>query len=878
MDKPGWNSNSNLALIITGSGHRTAQSWDLSAVSAPRLIVTTDGNPSGVNYEYFHGSYSQLPNFTALAPVQTGTMTNFSLYPRLQNDNFAFKYEACLSVPTAGNYSFYTSSDDGSKLYIGTTAVVNNDGLHGTIESSGAISLTAGVHPIEVQFFEAGGGEVLSVQYAGPGIVKQPIPNSALSTTGCGLFAMNNAYSSSNTLAQSKTNYFLGGLASLIPVGIADAQAAPTPEVSMFSYDLLGQITHAQYPDTNTYDYSYNPVSSRLQQTKNTDTTDYTYNADDELTNSTDETFAYDANGNATSIASDSRYGSLAYDEENRLVKFDGALTPTPIELQFTPVVESVDDINIGSNAKPAFLDYDGDGDKDMFIGKAEGDVDYFRNAGLLDNNGIVTPVFSTVTTSTFAFDVGVNSAPTFVDINGDGVEELMVGEAGGNINHYVKHDIGTLPSYNVIVEDFAGIQVGAESAPAFIDIDADGDYDLFVGEAGGTLFYYENTGSSTTPSFTLISNSYAGIDVGTNSTPHFYDYESDGDYDLFVGNSDGTIYFYRNNGTSTAASFVLENANVDGIDIGGGSAPVIVNMDGDEYDDMLIGENAGSVNLYKGTPKPPAVDPITDYIYDGAGNRIAKSNGGSQTRYVNDVSGELPYVLAETNAANQIQNYYIYGAGLQSQGGAGSNTRSYPLTDGMGNVRFVADGTGTKTAEYHYDPFGNIRSTEGIGVDVQFATEHMDPESAFIFLRARHYDPVTGRFLSRDPFAGYKTNPLTRTPYIYALNNPMIYSDPSGESVALVGLAVVGCGVVAAEGYELVNASREYNQQKDTTLSEYETFPEYWADVRDERLQNNPIVQVGLEATAYFVGQDSYTLGTILEAANIGIDIVSNK
>ncbi|MBD0255362.1 MAG: T9SS type A sorting domain-containing protein [Cytophagales bacterium] len=140
---------------------------------------------SGLDYQYYEGTgWSVLPDFNALTAIKSGTAANFDLGVRNRDDNFGVSFTGFVNVPTDGTYTFYTSSDDGSKLFIGTTQVVDNDGLHATQERSGSIGLKAGRHAVRVVFFEAGGGEVLSVSYAGPGIAKQTIPATALSRAG----------------------------------------------------------------------------------------------------------------------------------------------------------------------------------------------------------------------------------------------------------------------------------------------------------------------------------------------------------------------------------------------------------------------------------------------------------------------------------------------------------------------------------------------------------------------------------------------------------------------------------------------------------------------------------------------------------------------
>ena len=147
-----------------------------------RAADNPTGTVAGLNYAYYEGTgWSVLPNFTALVAAKTGTVTSFDLSPRTRDDNFAFRYTGYVQVPTDGVYTFYTTSDDGSQLFIGSTLVVNNDGLHSAAEQSGSIGLRAGVHAITATFFERTGQEVLNVSYAGPGISKQLIPATALS-------------------------------------------------------------------------------------------------------------------------------------------------------------------------------------------------------------------------------------------------------------------------------------------------------------------------------------------------------------------------------------------------------------------------------------------------------------------------------------------------------------------------------------------------------------------------------------------------------------------------------------------------------------------------------------------------------------------------
>ncbi|UOG73407.1 PQQ-dependent sugar dehydrogenase [Hymenobacter tibetensis] len=152
-------------------------------VQPPSNLRAPDNVPNpiaGLNYTYYEGQWSAVPDFATLTTAASGRVATFTAAPRLRDDEFAFQYTGYVRVPTDGEYTFYTSSDDGSQLFIGSTLVVDNDGLHGTQEQSGKIGLGAGLHAITVNFFERGGDQVLDVHYAGPSLGKSLVPATAL--------------------------------------------------------------------------------------------------------------------------------------------------------------------------------------------------------------------------------------------------------------------------------------------------------------------------------------------------------------------------------------------------------------------------------------------------------------------------------------------------------------------------------------------------------------------------------------------------------------------------------------------------------------------------------------------------------------------------
>jgi uncharacterized repeat protein (TIGR03806 family) len=124
---------------------------------------------AGLRYEYYEvGELTRLPDFDTLTPVSVGVVSTPDISPRAVDDNFAFRFAGFLQITTGGIYTFYTSSDDGSQLFIDGSLIVDNDGLHALRELPGEIELSAGYHSIVVTMFEESGGEALNVFWEGP--------------------------------------------------------------------------------------------------------------------------------------------------------------------------------------------------------------------------------------------------------------------------------------------------------------------------------------------------------------------------------------------------------------------------------------------------------------------------------------------------------------------------------------------------------------------------------------------------------------------------------------------------------------------------------------------------------------------------------------
>jgi len=175
---------------LTGTATVTVQVLDPALFRAPDHPPYTA--PGVIAAYYAVGSLGELPVFSALTPYLNepvavvnypSTDGNFAGSGRA--DNVAAEFEGYVRVGVPGVYTFFTSSDDGSRLLIGSQEVVNNDGLHGMQERSGQIALQAGLHALRIEFFEAGGGAGLIASIEGPNLPKQVIAGEALAHRAC---------------------------------------------------------------------------------------------------------------------------------------------------------------------------------------------------------------------------------------------------------------------------------------------------------------------------------------------------------------------------------------------------------------------------------------------------------------------------------------------------------------------------------------------------------------------------------------------------------------------------------------------------------------------------------------------------------------------
>ncbi len=274
--------------------------------------------------------------------------------------------------------------------------------------------------------------------------------------------------------------------------------------------------------------------------------------------------------------------------------------------------------------------------------------------------------------------DVGSYSRPAFVDLDGDGDLDVVSHEIGGTILYYKNTGTATSPAYTQVTgsaNPFNGFNVGGFSSATFGDLDGDGDQDLLMGAALGFFVYFKNTGSVTTPAFVQqfgSPNPFNGQDVGSISVPAFGDLDGDGDLDVVVGEGDGGFFYFQNTGTATSPAFVQRTgaANpLNGQDAGFSSAPVLGDLDGDGDLDLVSGEHYGAFVYYQNTGS--ATRPAF-VLRSGAANPLAGQDAGARSLpALGDVDGDGDLDLLAGNSAGTFAYYENLAGSLVARTGA---------------------------------------------------------------------------------------------------------------------------------------------------------------------------------------------------------------
>lgn len=418
-----------------------------------------------------------------------------------------------------------------------------------------------------------------------------------------------------------------------------------------------------------------------------------------------------------------------------------------------------------GTTYEPFTGDFDGDGHDDIFWyapGTVGDPVWFWFNNGVDDY-------------TQKAFNVNGDYTPIVGDFDGDGFSDVYwygTGTVADSI-WWGNADVDTTSAFTSTTVSRGG---------AFEAIAAD-----FDGNGSDDIMWYEpGTGTDTVYYGTGTRNSWISRNHTLNGTGWDLaagDFDGDGEDDLFLYSATASqVWWGTTDVNAFGASLSTWVTLAAGYQLDGGD------FDGDGYDDLLAYDPFTTSTAWWGTATRASFgtaahrgltpDPNTaTYTYDADGLRTAKTVNGTTTQYTWDTAGGLPLLLSQHQGATTT--HVVYGPGGTPLYEVTGTTATYYHQDHQGSTRLTTNATGAVVARYAYSAYGDLTTNTAPTTPrpvLSYTGQYTDPETGFIYLRARYMDPKTGQFASRDPLMSF-----SGTPHGYAGSNPVMSSDPFG-------------------------------------------------------------------------------------------------
>ena len=273
--------------------------------------------------------------------------------------------------------------------------------------------------------------------------------------------------------------------------------------------------------------------------------------------------------------------------------------------------------IDLGSGAYPCVIDYNNDGLKDLLVGNFGyfdsgdqlGQLALFKNIGTNQQAAfeLIDRDFAGIS------DIALNTAlnltvsgliPTVGDLDGDGDNDLIVGDANGKL-HYFKNTAtsGNDALFQLETVNYFDIDVGQFGAPFLFDINQDNLLDLVIGKLNGTISVALNTGNSTSPIFNTLEDNLGNINVSNDQGTYGYSkpfvYKENDDIKMLVASESGYIYQYENI-NDLNESFTLTTTNFQNIKDGIKTSVVFEDFNGDNKRDLFLGNESGGLKYFE--------------------------------------------------------------------------------------------------------------------------------------------------------------------------------------------------------------------------------------------------------------------------------------
>lgn len=531
-----------------------------------------------------------------------------------------------------------------------------------------------------------------------------------------------------------------------------------------YGYDAANRLTTVTAPDTSVTSYAYDDVGNLTTRTDAlTHPTTYAYDDANRLTTATNPlakswSYSYDATGNLIRIVDAANATtSYGYDALNRLTSIDYDDSTPDVTYGYdgndnrtamtdgagneTYVYDALDQLTQTSRGTDTFsYGYDGAGNVTRRTYPDGRVIDYSY-----DDDGPMAAVTSLARATTYLYDAAGNLTQTTLP-TGNGYTETRTYDRAARLTEVRNAKSGTTLSF----AQYAYDPVGNPTSTTTI--------------SGTTTYGYDLLDR-------LTSASGGGLDLS-------YVYDAVGNRASETRPTGTTTYTYNAGDQLTATS----GPN--------GTVPFSHDADGNQTQAGPRAFAYDLANRLKSTTEGPST---TTYSYDGDGVRL-QAAGGQTTNFVWDINNALPQLALERDGAGATLRNYLRGVDLVSMEAAGES--AYFHRDALGSIVNVTSDTGATQWTYSYEPFGAAATaTQNDPAaptnPARFAGEYLDPTDLY-HLRARQYDPSTGRLLGTDPLAPAATDPYVSS-YAYVDDSPTAFVDPSGLGAVWPGGS--GCG-----------------------------------------------------------------------------------
>lgn len=609
-------------------------------------------------------------------------------------------------------------------------------------------------------------------------------------------------------------------------------------KVTTYTYNMLGSMTSLTDPLGNVKEFSYN-VNAMLDTVTNPDdsTVHYDYDVLDQLISKT-----YDEDEDAQAL--------WGYDADGNRISMDDIAGTTGYEYD---EVGKITAVNL-SNGKKLLYTYDEYGNLASLTYPDNTSVTYTYNelnqltqikdrqnkitSYERDINGYVTKVTRPNGTYTTIEHDAMGNVVKIVNMGKDpyygNAKELSRFEYTYDLSGFIKSEVAA--SGNTVVTNLYAY----DSRAQLISVAASTAEDGQILDSSVTTYTYDNAGNRLSSVKRSGEDLLCQIDYVYNDNNQVTDIIGNCDDDnkqkhvVLSYDANGNLVRTECNETEKVMEYTYDNENrLKAVKENGTLLmAALYDGNGDRIFRLDYRKNASYISNRGGTAEN------IYYNYSSGGisydhNMIEAEmlipNGVTQntainyelTGYINDINTEYTQVLVEYGANQSVTNIYEYGE--QRNSGTINGTKAYYMYDGRGSVASMTGNSGGNVVSYSYDAYGvTAKSNNTLNNPYQYNAEYTDSSTGNQYLRARYYDPSSGRFLTKDTYLGETNDPLSRNLYAYVRNNPVNMIDPSGHLLGLI-LGIVTVGMAVYGTYKAVESHNEQASQIRTQQASYE-------------------------------------------------------